>query len=39
MAKNKYKNVVVDTITIEDMLLMYVKGDKPNEEPYIKGFV
>ena len=28
MAKNKYKNVVVDTITIEDMLLMYVKGDK-----------
>jgi hypothetical protein len=21
------------------MLLMYVKGDKPNEEPYIKGFV
>lgn len=39
MAKNKYKNVVVDTITIEDILLMYVKGDKPNEEPYIKGFV
>ena len=39
MAKNKYKNVVVDTITIEDMLLMYVKGEQSNEESYIKGFV
>ena len=38
-AKRKYKNAMVDTISIEDMLLMYVKGEQSNEESHFKRFI
>lgn len=38
-AKRKYKSAMVDTISIEDMLLMYVKGEQPNEESHFKRFI
>ena len=37
--KRKYKNAMVDTISIEDMLLMYVKGEQSNEESHFKRFI
>lgn len=38
-AKRKYKNAVVDDATIDDILLLYVKGDRPNEKSYFERFI
>lgn len=37
--KNKYKKIVVDPATIDDILLMYVKGEQPYEKSDTKRFV
>ena len=32
LAKKKYKNMVVDNATLEDIMLFYIKGETPCED-------
>lgn len=39
LARKKYKNVVIDNATIDDILLLYVKGELKNEKSSPKRFI